>query len=192
MTTLWKIDPAHSELQFKVKHLMITTVTGYFRTFDLVVETEGEDFTQAKKVELTAEASSIDTNSEQRDAHLRSADFFDVEKFGQIGFSGKVLERTGEDYTLTGDLTIRGITKPVSVKVHYAGLVVDPYGQTKAGFEVEGKISRKEFGLVWNAMTEAGQVVVGDEIRILCEIQLIRQDQPANANRRAAVESTSY
>lgn len=192
MTTLWKIDPAHSELQFKVKHLMITTVTGYFRTFDLVVETEGEDFTQAKKVELTAEASSIDTNSEQRDAHLRSADFFDVEKFGQVRFSGKVLERTGEDYMLTGDLTIRGVTKTVSVKVHYAGIVVDPYGQTKAGFEVEGKISRKEFGLVWNAMTEAGQVVVGDEIRILCEIQLIRQDQPADVNRRTAVESTSY
>lgn len=192
MNTQWKIDPAHSEIQFKVKHLMITTVTGYFRRFDLVVETEGEDFTQAKKIEFTAESSSIDTNSEQRDAHLRSADFFDVDKFGQIRFSGKVLERTGEDYTLTGDLTIRGVTKPVSVRVHYAGIVIDPYGQTKAGFEVEGKISRKEFGLVWNAMTEAGQVVVSDDIRILCEIQLIRQDQPAAANQRAAVESTSY
>ena len=93
MNTLWKIDPAHSEIQFKVRHLMITTVTGYFRRFDLIVETEDEDFTQAKMLEFTADASSIDTNSEQRDAHLRSAAFFDVDKFGQIRFDGKVLER---------------------------------------------------------------------------------------------------
>ena len=192
MTTQWKIDPAHSEIQFKVKHLMITTVTGYFRHFDLVVETEDEDFTQAKKVEFTADASSIDTNSEQRDAHLRSADFFDVEKFGQIRFVGNVLEKAGEKYRLTGELTIRGITKTITVNVHYAGIVVDPYGQTKAGFEVDGKISRKEFGLVWNAMTEAGQVVVGDEIRVLCEIQLIRQDQATVDSRSASVESTAY
>lgn len=192
MNTIWKIDPAHSEIQFKVKHLMITTVTGYFRRFDLVVETEDEDFTQAKKIEFTADASSIDTNSEQRDTHLRSADFFDVEKFGQIRFSGKTLERSGQDYSLTGDLTIRGVTKPVVVNVHFGGMVVDPYGQTKAGFEVEGKISRKEFGLVWNAMTEAGQVVVGDDIRILCEIQLIRQEHATVSSSRSTVESTTY
>lgn len=192
MNTLWKIDPAHSEIQFKVKHLMITTVTGYFRKFDLVVETEDEDFTKAKKIEFTAEASSIDTNSEQRDTHLRSADFFDAEKFGQIRFSGKALERAGDDYTLTGDLTIRGVTKPVTVKVHFAGMVVDPYGQTKAGFEVEGKISRKEFGLVWNGMTEAGQVVVGDEVRVVCEIQLIRQQSKTSAeNKQQKAESTA-
>lgn len=190
MNTLWIVDPAHSEIQFKVKHLMITTVTGYFRKFDLVVETEDEDFTQAKKIEFTAEASSIDTNSEQRDTHLRSADFFDVEKFGQIRYSGKVLQRVGEDYELIGDLTIRGVTKPVTVKVHFGGIVVDPYGQTKAGFEVDGKISRKEFGLVWNAMTEAGQVVVGDDIRLLCEIQLIRQQSTtATENRQQKAES---
>ena len=189
MNTIWKIDPAHSEIQFKVKHLMITTVTGYFRKFDLIVETEDEDFTQAKKIEFTADAGSIDTNSEQRDAHLRSADFFDVEKFGQIRFSGKVFERDGEDYRLTGDLFIRGISKPVTVQVHFGGIVRDPYGQTKAGFEVTGKISRKEFGLVWNAMTEAGQVVVGDDIRLLCEIQLIRQSQPVEENMSSRTES---
>jgi polyisoprenoid-binding protein YceI len=192
MNTLWKMDPAHSEIQFKVRHLMITTVTGYFRRFDLVVETEDEDFTKAKRIELTADASSIDTNSEQRDAHLRSADFFDVDKFGQIRFAGKVLEREGDDYKLTGDLTIRGVTKAIAVKVHFAGIVVDPYGQTKAGFEVEGKINRKEFGLVWNAMTEAGQVVVSDEIRILSEIQLIRQEPAAIGSQRATAESTAY
>ena len=192
MNTLWKIDPSHSEVQFKVKHLMITTVTGYFRKFDLTLETEDEDFTRAKKIAFTAEANSIDTNSEQRDTHLRSADFFDVEKFGQIRFTGKTLERAGEDYTLSGDLTIRGVTKPVSLHVHFGGIVVDPYGQTKAGFEVEGKISRKEFGLVWNAMTEAGQVVVGDDIRVLCEIQLIRQENAMAENQRSTARSKSY
>ena len=189
MNTLWKIDPAHSEIQFKVRHLMITTVTGYFRRFDLTVESEDEDFTQAKRVEFTADAGTIDTNSEQHDTHLRSADFFDAEKFGEIRFLGKALERRGEDYTLTGDLTIRGITKQVTVNVHFGGIVVDPYGQTKAGFEVEGKISRKEFGLVWNAMTEAGQVVVGDDIRILCEIQLIKQAGATADNLHSHTES---
>lgn len=192
MNTLWKSDLAHSEVQFKVKHLMITTVTGYFRKFDLEVETEDEDFTKAKRIEFTADASSIDTNSEQRDTHLRSADFFDVEKFGQITFSGRTLEPSADGYLLTGDLTIRGVSKSVSVNVQFGGLVIDPYGQRKAGFEVQGKISRKEFGLVWNAMTEAGQVVVGDEIRMFCEIQLIKQLETNVHDRRTSVESNAY
>jgi len=175
MRTLWKIDPAHSEIQFKVKHLMITTVTGYFRKFDLIVETEGDDFTTAKRIEFTADIQTIDTNNEQRDTHLKSADFFDSNTHGELKFTGKKFQGAGEEYTLTGDLTMRGITKPVTMKVHFGGMVVDPYGQTKAGFEVEGKISRKEFGLVWNAVTEAGQVVVSDDIRVICEIQLIKQ-----------------
>ena len=189
MNTIWKIDPAHSEIQFKVRHLMITTVTGYFRRFDLTVETEDEDFTKAKRIEFTADAGSIDTNSEHRDTHLRSADFFDADKFGQIRFTGKALERKGDDYNLAGDLTIRGITKPVTVNVHFGGIVIDPYGQTKAGFEIDGKISRKEFGLVWNAMTEAGQVVVGDDIRVLCEIQLIKQVNATADNMHSRAES---
>jgi polyisoprenoid-binding protein YceI len=192
MTTLWKADPAHSEVQFKVKHLMITTVTGYFRRFDLEVETEDEDFTKAKRIEFMADAGSIDTNSEQRDTHLRSADFFDVEKFGQVTFSGRTLEPAADGYRLTGDLTIRGVSKAVSVNVQFGGLVVDPYGQRKAGFEVQGKINRKEFGLVWSAMTEAGQVVVGDEIRIFCEIQLIKQLEANVHDRRTSVESNAY
>jgi polyisoprenoid-binding protein YceI len=189
MTTTWRIDPAHSEIQFKVRHLMITTVTGYFRKFDLLVETEDEDFTKAKKIEFTADASSIDTNSEQRDTHLRSADFFDVEKFGEIRFTGKALERSGDSYKLTGDLVIRGVSKAITVDVSFGGIVVDPYGQTKAGFEVTGRINRKDFGLVWNAMTEAGQVVVSDEIRLLCEIQLIRQTSKAAESERSERES---
>jgi polyisoprenoid-binding protein YceI len=175
MAIKWKIDPAHSEIQFKVKHLMITTVTGYFKTFDLEVETQTEDFNSATRIEFTADINSIDTNNAQRDTHLKSADFFDAEKHGQLKFTGKKYEADGDEAKLHGDLTIRGITKPINLKVEFGGIVVDPYGQTKAGFTVTGKISRKDFGLVWNAVTEAGQVVVSDEIRILAEVQLIKQ-----------------
>lgn len=175
MAIKWAIDPAHSEIQFKVKHLMITTVTGYFRKYDLLVETETEDFTTASKVEFTADIASIDTNNDQRDTHLKSADFFDAENHNELKFVGKKYEGSGDEATLTGDLTIRGTTKPLTLNVEYGGLVVDPYGQTKAGFTVTGKVSRKEFGLLWNAVTEAGQVVVSDQIKIHCEIQLIKQ-----------------
>jgi len=175
MAIIWKIDPAHSEIQFKVKHLMITTVTGYFRTFDLEVETESEDFNTATRIEFTADINSIDTNNQQRDTHLKSADFFDAENHGQLRFVGRKYEGSGDEAKLHGDLTIRGITKPVTVDVEFGGTVVDPYGQHKAGFTIRGKISRKEFNLTWNAVTEAGQVVVSDEIRLLAEVQLVRQ-----------------
>lgn len=171
----WNIDPAHSEIQFKVKHLMITTVTGYFREFNLEVETENDDFRTASKIEFTANINSIDTNSEQRDTHLKSADFFDAENYNQLKFVGKKYEGTVDEAKLHGDLTIRGVTKPLTVHVEFGGIVVDPYGQTKAGFTISGKISRKEFGLVWNAVTEAGQVVVSDQIRLHAEIQLVKQ-----------------
>jgi polyisoprenoid-binding protein YceI len=177
-TTKWIIDSAHSEIQFKVKHLMITTVTGYFKKFNLEVETERNDFTSATRIEFTADVDSIDTNNQQRDTHLRSADFFDAQNHDQVRFVGKKYEKTGDTVQLHGDLTIRDITKPITVKVEPAGTVVDPYGQTKAGFAIEGKISRKEFGLMWNAVTEAGSVVVSDEIKIICEIQLVKQAQP--------------
>jgi polyisoprenoid-binding protein YceI len=176
-TIKWKIDPAHSEILFKVKHLMITTVTGSFKEFNLEVETESEDFTTARKIEFTADTNSINTNNEQRDTHLKSADFFDAENYGQLHFVGKKYDVNGDEAKLQGDLTIKGITKPVSLNVEFAGIVVDPYGQTKAGFTVTGKISRKEFGLTWNAVTEAGQVVVSDTIRIHAEVQLVRQQE---------------
>jgi polyisoprenoid-binding protein YceI len=175
MATTWNLDPTHSEVQFKVKHLMITTVTGYFKKFDLSVVIEGEDFTTASTIEFTADIDSIHTNNEQRDTHLKSADFFDAENHPQIRFVGKDYKVDGDEGSLTGDLSIRGTTKPVTVKVEYGGTVVDPYGQTKAGFTVSGKISRKEFGLTWNAVTEAGQVVVSDEIKLHAEIQVVKQ-----------------
>ncbi len=171
----WKLDPMHSEIQFKVKHLMITTITGYFKTFDVEAQAD-ESFKSASNVVFTADVNSIDTNNEQRDTHLKSADFFDAGNHGQIKFEATKYEQaSGNEYTLHGNLTIRGNTKPVTVKVEFAGIVVDPYGQTKAGFTVEGKISRKEFGLTWSAVTEAGNVVVSDDIRIQGEIQLVKQ-----------------
>jgi len=181
MAITWKIDPAHSEIQFKVKHLMITTVTGYFRTFDLEVETETQDFNTASRIEFTADVNSIDTNNQQRDTHLKSADFFDAETHGQLRFVGRKYEGSGDEAKLHGDLTIRGVTKPVTVEVEFGGTVVDPYGQHKAGFTVRGKISRKEFGLTWNAVTEAGSVVVSDEIKIHAEVQLVKQAELINA-----------
>lgn len=175
MAIQWKLDPVHSEILFKVKHLMITTVTGHFNTVDLEVETETEDFTTASRIEFTADVNSISTNNEQRDTHLKSDDFFNAEAHPQLRFVGKKYEVNGDEAKLHGDLSIRNITKPITLNVEFAGIVVDPYGQTKAGFTVTGKISRKEYGLTWNAVTEAGSVVVSDEIKINAEIQLVKQ-----------------
>lgn len=176
MAILWKIDPSHSEIQFKVKHLMITTVTGYFKKFDLEVETGTEDVHTASRIVFTADIDSIDTNNAQRDTHLKSPDFFHAEEHGQLRFNGTKYEVQGEgEALLHGELTIRGVTRPVTLRVEFGGMVVDPYGQTKAGFTVSGKVSRKEFGLTWNAVTEAGSVVVSDEIKIQAEVQLVKQ-----------------
>jgi polyisoprenoid-binding protein YceI len=175
MAITWKLDPTHSEVQFKVRHLMITTVTGYFKKFDLEVVTENDDFTSASQIRFSADLDSIDTNNQQRDTHLKSADFFNADEQGQLTFVGSKYESDGDDAKLHGDLTIRGVTRPVTVDVEFGGIVVDPYGQTKAGFTVSGKISRKDFGLTWNAVTEAGQVVVSDDIKLHAEIQLVKQ-----------------
>jgi polyisoprenoid-binding protein YceI len=184
MAIKWKIDPAHSEIQFKVKHLMITTVTGYFKTFDLDVETETEDFNTAKKIEFTADIDSIDTNNAQRDAHLKSNDFFNGEQYPLLKFIGKKYESNGDEATLYGDLTIREVTKPIALKVEFGGTVVDPWGQQKAGFTVSGKINRKEFNLTWDAVTEAGQVVVSNDIKIQAEVQLVKQAETTNADEK--------
>ncbi len=175
--TIWKIDPAHSEIQFKVKHLMITTVTGYFKSFNLEVETDGNDFNTASRIEFTADIDSIDTNNGQRDGHLKSDDFFNAEQYPQLKFVGNKYESDGDKVKLHGDLTIRDITKPVSLNVDFGGIVVDPWGQTKAGFTIEGKILRKDFNLKWDAMTEAGQVVVSNEVKIHAEVQLVQQQE---------------
>ena len=173
--TKWSLDPTHSEISFKIKHLMISTVTGQFKKFSLAGETETDDFNTAKKIEFTADIDSIDTNNEQRDAHLKSADFFNVEKHPQIHFLGTKYEGDEEDGKLYGNVTIAGISKPIILNVEFGGIAEDPYGQTKAGFTVTGKISRKEFGITYGAFTETGGVLLADEIKINAEIQLVKQ-----------------
>jgi polyisoprenoid-binding protein YceI len=175
-TKKWVVDPTHSEIQFKVKHLMITNVTGSFNIFTVDAQTEDEDFTKAK-ISFTAEAASVSTGNEQRDGHLKSADFFDAEKFPQLKFTATKYESVDNDgsYELYGNLTIKDVTKPIKLAVEFGGVVKDPYGNTKAGFTINGKINRKDYGLTWSAVTEAGGVVVSDEVKINCEIQLIEQ-----------------
>ena len=174
MAIKWKIDPAHSEIQFKVKHLMITTVTGYFKTFDCELISETEDFNSTTSIKFTADIDSIETNNEQRDTHLKSEDFFNAEKYGQVIFVGTKYDALNDSATLYGNLTIRGITKPIKLDVQFGGTVVDPYGQKKAGFTINGRISRKDFELTWNAVTEAGSVVVSDEVKIHAEVQMVK------------------
>lgn len=174
-TKNWAIDPTHSEIQFKVKHLMITTVTGSFNSFSATAQTEENDFTKAA-ISFTADVNSIDTGNEQRDGHLKSADFFEAEKYPQLKFTAtKIDNATGESFDLHGDLTIKDVTKNIKLSVEFGGIAVDPYGNTKAGFTLSGKINRKDFGLTWSAVTEAGGVVVSDDVRLAAEIQLVQQ-----------------
>ncbi len=175
-TTKWVLDPTHSEVQFKVKHLMITNTTGEFTKYDVSAETEGEDFTTAK-VSFTADTASVTTSNEQRDGHLKSADFFDVEKYPTLSFTATKYENVDNDgsYELYGDLTIKGVTKPVKLDVEFGGIIKDPWGNTRAGFTISGKINRKDFGLVWNALTETGGMVVSEDVRIHVTIELIKQ-----------------
>lgn len=175
-TKNWVVDPMHSEIQFKIKHLMITNVSGSFNLFQASVQTEEEDFMKAK-VSFTIEIDSIDTGNGQRDGHLKSAEFFDAARYPQIKFVATNFENVDNDgsYELYGDLTIKDITKNIKLDVEFGGVVKDTYGNIKAGFSINGKINRKDFGLKWDAVTEAGGVVVSDDVRIACEIQLIEQ-----------------
>ena len=170
----YKIDAAHSDILFKVKHLMITTVTGQFKSFDGTLTSDAEDFSNAS-VSFTADINSIDTRNEQRDGHLKSDDFFNAEKYPQLQFTNGTLVKGTDGYVLKGDLTIRDVTKPVELKAEYSGTMVDPWGQTKVGFEAEGVIKRKEFGLGWNAVTEAGGVVVSDDVKLQLNVQFVKQ-----------------
>lgn len=171
----YKIDPMHSEITFKVKHLMITNVTGSFQQFDATMEATAEDFSHAK-ISFEADINSISTGNEQRDTHLKSDDFFSAEQFPKLSFtSTSFTHKGGSDYVLNGDLTIKGNTKPVSLNVEFGGRMTDFYGQDKAGFEISGKINRSEFGLTWSAVTEAGGVVVSDEIKLNLAVQMVKQ-----------------
>lgn len=172
--TKWTIDSTHSEITFKVKHLVISTVTGKFTSFDAALETSGDDF-EGADISFEADINSIDTGNGDRDAHLKSDDFFNAAEHPKLTFKSSSFEKTGDgEYKLSGNLTIRGNTQPVVLDVEYGGTVTDPYGNVKAGFEVSGKINRKEFGLTWSAVTEAGSVVVSDEVKLNLNVQFVK------------------
>lgn len=169
MTTKWILDPTHSEITFKVKHMMISNVKGSFRTFTAEIDSEDEFFANAKTT-ATIQTDSVFTNNTDRDNHLKSAEFFNAEVHPTITFESQALNNT-----VVGNLTINGITKPVTLDVDFGGINVDPWGNTKAGFSFEGKISRKDFGLNWNAALEAGGVMVSDDVKVAGELQFVKQ-----------------
>lgn len=164
----WTLDKAHSEITFKVRHMMISNVRGAFKNFDVKLETEGEDFHEVKS-EAVIQTSSISTNNEERDNHLRSAEFFNTESYPEITFRASGLRDE-----VTGDLTINGVTKPVTLNVEFGGISKDPWGNTKAGFSFTGKIKRGDFGLTWNAALETGGLMVSDDIQIAGDLQFIK------------------
>ncbi|WP_304137045.1 YceI family protein [Mesonia mobilis] len=170
-TTKWILDPSHSEVSFKVKHMMISTVTGHFDEFEASIETEQEDFKNAE-MRFSAKVDSINTKNSDRDAHLKSEDFFNAAAHPELSFTSTAFD--GEK--LTGKITLRGVTKEITLEVDYNGIVEDPYGQTKAGFEFTGSLNRKDFGLSWSAVTEAGNVVVSDKVKLIVNAQFTKQN----------------
>lgn len=171
--TKWGIDTTHTEVQFKVKHLVISTVTGFFKKFNGSVESNGDDFDGAE-TSFSLDVNSIDTNQADRDAHLKSPDFFAAEQYPSVDFNGILKKVSGNLYKLTGELTMRGTTKTVELSAEHGGIMVDPWGNTKAGFEINGKINRKDFGLNWNALTEAGGMVVSEEVKLHLNVELAK------------------
>lgn len=173
-TITWSLDPAHSELAFKIKHLMISNVSGLFTKFDVKASTTGENFATAT-IEASADMNSLSTHNEQRDGHLKSGDFFEIEKYPQATFTSTKINMTGDDkFELIGDLRLKGISKEINFDVEYAGIGKDPYGNIKAGFSFTGKLKRSDFGINYNAALETGGVLIGDEVKISGEIQLIK------------------
>ena len=173
--TKWILDSTHSELGFKIKHLMISNVSGSFKNFNAEVISEGTDFSTAQ-INLSAEMASITTNNEQRDAHLLNSDFFEVETYPELEFkSTKVEKIDNETYSLFGELTMKGVTKPVRLSMDYNGLTKDPWGGERAGFVVNGKINRSDWGVNFNGVLETGGVMLSEEVRINGEIQLVKQ-----------------
>jgi polyisoprenoid-binding protein YceI len=189
--TKWVIDPVHTEIAFKVKHLMITNVKGVFKEFEASIYTTGDDFMSAE-VDFWMNPASVDTGSADRNAHLKSADFFDVENHKEITFTANTYEKVDNDgsYELYGDLTIKGITKRIKLDVEFGGVVKDPWGNEKAGFSINGKINRKDWGLNWNTALEAGGFLVGDAVMISCEVQLLKSnEEPSSVDADQSVKS---
>lgn len=172
--TKWAVDPTHSEVHFKIKHLVISTVSGAFKKFSGTAEFDEQ--ASNGSVSFVIDPSSIDTNQPQRDGHLVSADFFDVAKYPEIRFESTNLTKTkGDQYKLAGNLTMHGVTKPIELDAEFGGMAKDGYGNTKMGFEVTGTIHRKDFGLNWNMAMEAGGLTVGEDVKLSANVQLVKQ-----------------
>jgi len=173
--TKWVLDPTHSELGFKIKHLMITNVSGSFRNFEAEIETQNEDFSTAQ-ITASVDVASITTNNDQRDAHLRNSDFFETDTYPTLTFSStRVKNLDDENFEITGDLTMKGVTREIVLNVEYSGVTKDPWGGERAGFAVTGKIKRADFGLNFNAVLETGSVMLGEEVRIFSEVQFVKE-----------------
>ncbi len=169
--TQWNLDASHSEIGFKVKHLMISNVSGSFAKFDVSVETQGDNFSTAQ-IAFSADINSLSTGNDQRDGHLKSGDFFDAENYPEMVFNSESLENIDEtNYKLKGNLSLKGITAPVTLNVEYGGLGTDPWGNQKVGFTLSGRINRNDWQLTWNAPLETGGVLVGEEVKIYAELQ---------------------
>jgi polyisoprenoid-binding protein YceI len=174
-TTKWSIDPTHSEIGFKVKHMMFTNVSGKFGSYDATITTEGDDFDNAE-IEFSADIASIDTANADRDGHLKSADFFDAENHPKLTFKASSFKKINDEkYEITGDLNIRGVAKTVTFPVEFSGILTDPWGNIKVGLSIEGKINRKDWGLNWNSALETGGVLVGEEVKLNIELQFAKQ-----------------
>jgi len=174
-TTKWAVDGTHSSIKFTVSHLTVSEVEGRFKAFNGTIESPSKDFNNAK-ADFIVVAASVTTDDNTRDNHLKSDDFFNSEKYPQITFKSTSFKKVKDKiYALEGDMTIRDVTKKVKFAVLYNGTVVDPYGNTKAGFKATGKINRKDYGLKWSKLTEAGGAVVGDEVNILLNFEFTKQ-----------------
>ena len=179
--TTWNSDPTHSELGFKIKHLMISNVSGTFGNFQVHVETDGDDFRSAV-VHASADLSSISTNNEQRDRHLRTSDFFEAERFPQLVFhSTKIEQIDAEEFYIYGNLTMKGIAKPVKFTALFSGITKDPWGGVRAGFEINGKINRSDWGISFNSALETGGVMLSEEVKISSEVELVKVSVPVPA-----------
>jgi polyisoprenoid-binding protein YceI len=173
--TKWVLDAMHSEVQFKIKHLVISTVTGSFNSFVGTMQSDSESNFENAQLEFSLDVDSIDTNQAQRDAHLKSEEFFNSAQFPTIKFASTSFVKDGDTYKVTGNLTMKDVTKPVTLEAEYGGSAIDFYGNHKAGFEVTGKINRKEFGLTWGGITEAGAIVLGDDVKLIANVQFAKQ-----------------
>ncbi|MFK9092851.1 YceI family protein [Bacillus salipaludis] len=174
--TKWALDPAHSSVDFSVRHMMIANVKGTFNSFNATIEADPADLTTAN-IEFSIETASVDTRNKDRDGHLVSADFFDVENHPNLTFKATSIEKTDEgEYNVTGDLTLRGVTKQETFAVIFEGQGKDPWGNEKAGFSAQGTVNRSDYGLVWNAALETGGVLVGDKVKINLQIQAAKAE----------------